>query len=77
MGEPRSNHKRLSAKIWRACRRCGALTEWKPSDIAHGRGNYCSRAHYAEARRDQGAAAFWSHIKRGSPEVCWPWVGRG
>jgi hypothetical protein len=54
---------------------CGARKLWKVSDIAHGRGNYCGWAHYAAARREQGARVFWRHVQRGEPDACWPWVG--
>lgn len=62
-------------RLWRRCCFCGARKLWKVSDIAHGRGNYCSWAHYAAARREQGAGVFWRHVQRGEPDACWPWVG--
>jgi len=61
----------------RACCTCSAalVRGKRDSDKQWESRRYCSRACAARAPKASLATRFWSKVRRGEPNACWPWTG--
>ncbi len=56
------------------CPVCGSVFHPRPSDIAYGKGNYCSRTCADLGRREPLVDRFWRQVTK--TETCWLWTGK-
>jgi hypothetical protein len=57
---------------YRTCERCGGAVYAPPSEVALGKGLYCSRA----CRFGTETERFWARVLCGvTPSACWRWTG--
>ena len=71
--------KRIAAKVNRSgeiqtCRTCLKRFYLRPSRIAEG-GFFCNRKCRRRISWPALADVFWSHVKKGAPNICWNWTG--
>jgi hypothetical protein len=69
---------RQSIKVQRTCRTCGKRFLVFPSNIADGRGIYCSQTCYHGRNAGKSVEEwFWEHVEKDAPpDECWIWRGK-